>query len=284
MKLMLAGKAPELEKLRYPVLVSPKLDGIRAYVWGGRLWSRNNKLIPNGYVQSMFGKAIFNGLDGELIVGDPCSPSCFRDTTSVVMSDFKPCDELRFHAFDIIVAPEVRTPFSKRLEYVRKIVRGRYVVVPHLAAFSSKDVEGQEQAAVDAGYEGVMLRDPSGFYKYGRSTPREGGLLKLKRFEEAEAIVVGFEERMHNGNEKDRFGKRTSHKAGKTGRGDLGALICFDGFVEFNLGSGFTDDERAEIWRNKKKYLEKKVTYKFFPTGSKDLPRFPTFKGFRKDI
>jgi hypothetical protein len=75
-----------------------------------------------------------------------------------------------------------------------------------------------------------MLRDPNGPYKFGRSTRKEGYLLKLKRFCDSEAEVIGVVELMHNGNEAktNALGRteRSTRKAGKTGMGVLGALAC----------------------------------------------------------
>jgi len=84
-KPMLAGTA-DLEKLRLPLLGSPKLDGIRAIVIDGVVVSRNLKPIPNRRIQAIFGKNFLNGLDGELIVGDPTAKDAFRQTSSGVMS------------------------------------------------------------------------------------------------------------------------------------------------------------------------------------------------------
>ena len=113
----------------------------------------------------------------------------------------------------------------------------------------------------------------------------EGYLLKLKRFEDAEAVVIGFEERMHNGNEAtvSELGrtKRSSHKANKSGRGDLGALVCRtpEG-IEFNIGTGFTDSDRQRIWDSRDQFLGRNAKYKFFPVGVKEAPRHPVFLGW----
>ena len=145
-----------------------------------------------------------------------------------------------------------------------------------------------EEECLEAGYEGVMIRDPNGPYKNGRSTEKEGFLLKLKRFEDAEATILGFEERQHNGNEKDDSGKRTTHKAGKTGLGTLGAIkvMGLNGIykgVLFDIGTGFDDAQRADIWRNLDVFQGRTVKFKYFPSGSKDKPRFPVFLAFRPE-
>src|SRR5690606_34176502 len=84
-QVMLAAKA-DLDKIRFPVLASPKIDGVRAVVLGGVVLSRNMKPIPNRHVQSLFGNKVFGDLDGELVVGKPNDPDVFRKTTSGVMS------------------------------------------------------------------------------------------------------------------------------------------------------------------------------------------------------
>lgn len=159
----------------------------------------------------------------------------------------------------------------------------------HAQLVDGEHLESYEECCTKHGYEGVMLRAPEGPYKQGRSTAKEGYLLKLKRFEDAEATIVGFEERMHNANEatKDERGytKRSSHQENKVGTGTLGALIvrgvtAFEG-IEFNIGTGFDDEQRQDFWANREAMLGETVKFKFFEVGVKDAPRHPVFLGFR---
>ena len=46
------------------------------------------------------------------------------------------------------------------------------------------------------GYEGLMLRDPNGVYKFGRSTVKENILLKVKDFMDDEAEIISFREKI----------------------------------------------------------------------------------------
>lgn len=147
-----------------------------------------------------------------------------------------------------------------------------------------------ESQCLEHGFEGVMIRQPDGKYKCGRSTLKEQILLKLKRFLDAEARVIGFEEKMHNDNkqEKDEFGlsKRSSKKDGLQPANTLGSLIVEDlnSGVKFGIGSGFDDVLKKEIWTNRGKYLNKLVKYKYQSVGQKDAPRFPVFLGFRSEL
>ena len=74
---------------------------------------------------------------------------------------------------------------------------------------SMEEIDTNESACLEFGYEGIMLRDPNGTYKFGRSTARDNILLKVKRFLDDEAEVIGIEEKMSNQNvaEKDNFGR-----------------------------------------------------------------------------
>lgn len=284
-KPMLASPV-EFDKLGYPLLASPKLDGVRAIVKDGVVLSRSLKPIPNKHVQSLFGYKDLNNLDGELIVGEPTSQTCYRDTVSGVMS-INGCPLVTFHGFDYV---DAKTSYNIRNQTVFRLSS-----FAHVSPLMQHEVNDHdelldiEQRYLKLGYEGLILRDPHGHYKFGRSTAKEGLLLKLKRFVDAEFKVVGFEERQHNGNEAtiNELGrtKRSSHKENKTGRGDLGALIVerADG-LRFNVGTGFDDDLRAAIWAQRDKYLGKLAKVKYFAIGMKDAPRHPVFLGFRSEI
>ena len=51
--------------------------------------------------------------------------------------------------------------------------------------------------------------------------------------------------------------------------------------VEFSIGSGFTEEQRREIWNKQVELIGSIVKYKYFEVGVKDKPRFPIFLGFR---
>ena len=278
---VMLAKDADLDKIRFPLLASAKLDGVRAYVKDGIVYSRKNKPIPNAHVQKLFSHLEHH--DGELIVGSATSKTCYRDTMSGVMSrSGEP--NVFFHVFDHVECLEDR--YAQRASRIRwKGLAGVKLVEQHPIK-TGPDLYKLEQKMLDLGYEGLILRSPDAPYKLGRSTVNEGYLLKMKRFVDAEAVVIGFEERLHNGNEAtvDETGrtKRSSHKANKTGRGDLGALLLRNSEgVEFSCGTGFTDSERGEIWANQARYLGQLAKYKYFPVGVKDAPRHPVFLGWR---
>jgi DNA ligase-1 len=151
---------------------------------------------------------------------------------------------------------------------------------------SIKQVVSFEKQVLQDKFEGVMLRHPMGKYKMGRSTLKEGILLKLKRFKDAEATIISVHELFHNGNEKEKNelgnAKRSSKKQGLVLAGKMGSLeVINDAGETFNIGTGFTDAMRCLMWKNAESLKGKIVKYKYFEVGSKNAPRFPTFLGFR---
>jgi len=287
-KPMLAGKldAPFVVA-RFPVIASPKLDGIRATIQNGVVYSRSLKPIPNAHVQALLGhRPELEGLDGELIVGNPAAADAFRVSSSGVMSESgKP--SFVFHVFDVFTPG----PFSMRVAQAKATVEAFgqpfVAMVPHNVIDDQATLEQVEALAVSLGYEGVMIRSPHGPYKSGRSTEKEGFLLKLKRFEDAEGEVLDLIEQHANENAAftDELGhmKRSSHQAGKRPKGTLGAFLVKNvktGVIHKVSPSGSLP-ERQAIWDDGDAYIGQILKFKFFPSGGKDKPRFPVAIGFR---
>lgn len=290
MKPLLACPTPaNLNSLPYPLFASEKLDGIRCIIKDGIALSRTLKPIRNRYIQSILGRPELNGLDGELIVGDPAASDCMRKTNSGVMSfDGEP--DFAYYVFDIWDRRGAKYKDVKGILPSICVKHPKTVALHHRLCHNTTDVESYEREALDEGFEGLILRRPDGTYKYGRSTPKEGLLYKLKRYHQDEAIVVGYEALEHNDNmpEINELGytHRSSAAEGKTKLPLLGALVVegkFQNFpkVIFNIGTGFTMAEREIFWQQRATLIGQIVTYKFFPTGSKDRPRHPVFVSFR---
>lgn len=291
-KPMLAEHA-DLEKIKFPMFASPKLDGIRAVVLNGKLLSRSLKPIPNNFTRAIFESSDwYEGLDGELIVGSPTDPKCFNKTTSGVMSEEGEPD-VHYYVFDQI--PEYSgldgdITFKNRYRDLQNCMPlKRVILVPQKIVWSLPELEEFEQECLSRGYEGVIIKDLNSPYKYGRSTLREGYMLKIKRYQDAEAKIISVEELLSNTNEatRDELGKvkRSNCKAGMVPQNTLGALIVKDikTGVEFSIGTGFDEELRSRLWEDQKDIIGKIVKYKFFAYGAVDKPRHPVFLGFRDE-
>ena len=282
-KPMLASGIEDTDKIVYPVLCTPKLDGIRCLMRGGKTFSRNFKPIPNKYIRELLeGYIVNDGLDGELVLQD----EAFNKVSSAVMKrDGHP--DFRYIVFDYVMG-DLDMPYYERMKFLSGLRLPAWceVLLP-VKAENKEELKALETKFVDEGYEGIMLRSMNGPYKCGRSTVREGYLLKWKRFADSEAEILGFEERMHNNNvaKKDELGrtKRSSHKANMVGTNTLGKLVVRDikTGVEFGIGTGYDDATRLKIWNHQGTHIGQIVKYKYQPCGTKDLPRFPVFLGFR---
>ena len=288
-KPMLAFTVEDTSTLKYPLFASIKLDGIRVIVLDGVVYSRSMKPIRSKAVQELFGKECYNGLDGEILYGDWNAPNVFNLTTQTVMAtelkaEFSK-DKLKMAVFDDVLT---EGHYCTRLLKAADKTNGKDVVfLDQYVMQNESELMNFEQKCLDDGYEGVMVRSIEGSYKQGRSTAKEGTIGKIKRFSDDEAIVIGFEEKMHNTNEAktNELGRTQRSQAleGMVGANTLGALICECKGIRFTMGSGFDDLGRDEVWKNKEKYLGKLTKFKHFEIGQKDSFRFPIFQGWRDE-
>lgn len=287
-KVILAEKVTQedIPKLKYPFLGSEKIDGIRGFVSDDYdLLTRNLNLIPNLFIREQL-RLMPKGFDGELIV----KGKTFNQIQSAVLSESGQPD-FTYKVFDICDDP--KEPYYSRMEKLAKcpsFPRVEYVF-PTLIQ-NAEELLAFEVKCLEAGHEGIMLRKPESIYKAGRSTLKQGHLLKVKRFEDAEATILDIFEQMKNMNEAtiDKLGhtKRSSHQANMLPMNTLGGFICKDikTNVEFNVGTGrgLTIELRKAIWSERDKYIGKILKYKSQPYGAKDKPRLPVFIGFRSTL
>ncbi|MBO1859371.1 ATP-dependent DNA ligase [Burkholderia cenocepacia] len=299
----LAATLTKPELIKFPVWASPKIDGIRCVFFGGVAYSRSLKPIPNPIIQAYAKEFadVLDGLDGELVVGRRTDPNCMQHSMAV-MSKSDPLEAgFTFLVFDCY---DTRAGFEERGTIVETLMQHVSPDDPRIALVPQHLVTGAEELAVleaqflEQGYEGMMIRDPSGMYKCGRSTEREGGLVKVKRFVDGEAVIVGFEEEMRNENEAMRNAtgrtERSTAQAGLVGKETLGALVvrrirsgihsgtpAAELGPVFNIGTGFTAAQRRDYWQDRKSLVGRVVKFKHFDHGTVDAPRHPVFIGFR---
>jgi DNA ligase-1 len=286
MKPMLAATATvaDIEALlaKGPLIATPKLDGIRCLVEDGKLLSRSLKPIPNRFINEQLCDPWLEGLDGELMIGSGLN---FQETTSGVMRESGE-PNFSYWVFDM---HDTNWSYLERVTHLQEGLRAhaRVHLVPRFDIVNRHDLGVVETKVLESGFEGLILRHPDGRYKFGRSTVKEAGMLKLKRFEDSEAVIVGYEAEMENTNPKmtNELGrsKRSSAKGGMVAKDTLGNLLLEDpkhGW-KFSLGSGFDDKTAAELWARRDTLIGCLAKYKFFPIGVKDAPRFPVFLGIR---
>jgi DNA ligase-1 len=260
-------KEEDLAGLAFPILWSPKLDGIRTLIHENGPVTRKIKLVPNEKLRAALSHPDLAGMDGEMIYGPTTDTKAFNHTQSCVMSGDGPCPyeaDGRYLVFDDFSLPDI--PFGQRFDILRRRVERLpeklqqiVQVVPHKLVHNLDDLMNVERMVVERGFEGVMGRSPDGRYKFGRSTLKEGILFKIKRFADFDGQIVEVYEMMHNDNEKvaDALGhsKRSSHQENKRPSGMLGGFTVespeFPG-QRFNVGPGtLTAEQKKQLWADR---------------------------------
>lgn len=249
--LLLANKwTPKVDPAGW--YASTKLDGIRAYWDGeGTLWSRLGKPFvkaPAEYL-AMLPRGV--PLDGELYLG----PGRFNDTVRAIKGAAG-WGELRYVVFDAPARSD--EPFERRVAYARRVWRD---VAEQTRVESLEHMHEMLAAAQQRGEEGLMLRAPGSLYEGKRSRT----LLKVKTFRDCEATVTHVRE----------------GKGKHAGR--MGYLTCrLDDGTEVDVGTGFTDVERAEWWARARERVERtRITIRYQELTPAGVPRFPSFVAVR---
>lgn len=271
-KPMLAwNKSFDICKVKLPCLVSFKFDGIRCLTEHGKLQSRSGKPIPNKFINEILGTYDLHGMDGELTVkGD------FNTVQSAVMSvEGRP--DFTYRVFD---KHNVHAAFHSRVcMYKDEISSHSYAprvkAVDQVFCYKHSDILEYYERALDEGHEGIIIKDPYGFYKHGRSTFNEGLMLKLKPREDCEGVIIECRELEHN------CDTDCKKKANLYGGGVLGSFVLDYEGKEVKVGSGFSDKDRDLYWNMRDNLLGKKVCFSHFGLSAKGIPRQPIFKAIR---
>ena len=234
--------------------VSEKLDGVRAYWDGRRLLSRRGNVFqaPAWFTEGFPP----HPLDGELWL----RRGAFEATLSAVRKQRPVAAEWRQLSYQVFELPGAAGDFTRRLERLERIVaavNSPYLkLIPHQRLKDQAALQGKLDEVVAGGGEGLMLHRADSLYHTGRGA----ALLKLKTYEDAEAVVI-------------------AHLPGK-GRnlGRLGALLVEmpDG-KQFKIGSGFSDQERENP-----PPVGALVTYKYYGLSRRGIPRFASFLRIRQ--
>jgi len=283
----------------------PKIDGMRVYIGDGLIpQTRSGKEWKNKPLRSWAqSRPSLRGLDGEVVPGHQYTADSFRDAMSGTRSE-EGSREFSFYAFDVTSSYAGKFPtYQDRLDAIWELrnifgeyheddgYHARLIVCPTVRLASLDEVHKFEEQMIVDGWEGSMLRRPDRAYKFGRSTNRGGELIKLKRYEDAEAIVVGYEPWYQNQNEATQsplgYQVRSAHQDGKVPLERLGALeveLLSDRSVRFGIGvmQGITHSDRDRLWADRETLIGRICKFKHQGySGGYDKPRQPVFLNWR---
>lgn len=275
---MLAQKfEKQAEKVKYPAYVQPKFDGHRciAIVKDGTctLWSRTRKPITSmphicRAVERLTGGADAI-LDGELYNHE------YHDRFEQITKLIRPIEpvegheKVRYYIYDF---PSAEKPFADRNRMLGIIFGMAGDSVPELECVETYVVESEEEVPLafdrffGQKYEGAMLRTADNEYD-GHPTRRSNGLLKLKKFDDAEFEIIDVTE--------------------GTGKFEGCAIfICRAGNGEtFDAAMNCPLEQSKEYFANREALIGMQLTVQFQGfTSKKKVPRFPRALRLRDDL
>jgi DNA ligase-1 len=283
----LLAEAANLKTLVYPVFASPKYDGFRCVIDGmAEPVSRNLKPIANVYTRGKLSELGLPKIDGELLTFTNDKVDDF-DTVQSKLTTRAGMPDFRYMVFDqyMITAEPYIDRYAKLQTFFQHNKFKNVRLVEQKLIHNEEELLDYEAECLKQGWEGVMVRSLNGPYKMGRSTTKEGILLKLKRFFDAEAVIKEAYEFQHNANvlvAQELGFKRQTLKENMVGMDKLGGWTVKWGDVEFDIGVGLNENQRNEYWQGDR-CVGRTIKFKYQSVGSSGKPRFPVFLGFRPD-
>ena len=171
-KPMLAGKCERPDALSFPVLATPKLDGIRCLKINGRALTRSFKPVSNRFTRGWIEANLPDGLDGELIVRG----TTFSETAGHIGRESGEPD-FTFAVFDY-VSDGVDVPYACRMQELKRLPEFEHVekILP---------VEIRDAAQLAAYEEAVPRRGLR-----GRDDPHAGLAIQVRAFHRARGLAA----------------------------------------------------------------------------------------------
>jgi DNA ligase-1 len=284
-----------LKTLHYPVLVQPKFDGVKLVRFNDKLTGRSFKPLRNKLLNELCDNDLYNGFEGEVIVGANCyADNLCRNTTSVVNS-FDKIDTFTWLVFDYITDKTIELSYFDRIRALKVYIKENenefkiniHIVLEKLVE-NEEELLAFEKKQLDLGAEGIIIRDGSSLYKQGRVTAHSQEVMRLKRFVHEEGEILELLEGDSNDNEAitNELGRteRSTHQENMIPNGMVGSIIVrslVDNSID-KIGAGcMTHEERKYYFENPSELIGKIAKYKHFPKGVKDKKRFPQFECLR---
>ena len=164
----------DIKTLKYPLLASYKLDGIRCIFKDGQMYSRALKQFPNVQLRKRFEHLARYTLElGLIFDGELLSKSLtFNELSGITRQlDKELPDDLLFYCFDCIVDGDFDESFAHRIGNIKRLEGTNYVeIVKQHIVNITKEINIIYNNAIQWGCDGLILRDPKGRYKFGRGT------------------------------------------------------------------------------------------------------------------
>lgn len=191
------------KKVSFPCYTSPKLNGVNVEyrlisnpgdVDVLKLLSRGGEEYPVPVHQETQVLMLLQALGTNSINGEMyCHGEHLQDIMAATKKHNELTPRLKFNVFDF---PEVGGTYQERCAKMYSIKdsykdfdTSDFPFVPVWVANSHEEIDDQYKQCVDAGYEGLVIRNAKAEYKYNT---RSNGVFKYKTMKDAEYEVIGF--------------------------------------------------------------------------------------------
>ena len=167
--------------------------------------------------------------------------------------------QISYYIFDLVDAEKGQLTRTQFLFNKKQHFGGSLQLVPVRLCHNLDDVMRYYDWCLKNGYEGIIVRHVHASYLRKRSIY----MMKFKPKKSDTYKIVDFVE------EYDKNG---------IPKGSLGALVCEKDGDQFNVGTGFTAEQRQALWTNRQALpgLGCKINYQHLTSGRK-VPRFPVY-------
>lgn len=296
------NEAVKAEDVKYPQLISTKMDGIRCIITDGQVLSRTFKPIQNlSLVKRLQPLVDFANKHNILLDGELYSPEMPFNVLSgeIRRIDSEAPSSIKFHAFDCLKPDALNMGAEARynvlckfaFDFMESQVGGQKLinVVQQTAVKNAGEVMDTYETFLENGFEGAILKSPSSKYKFGRVTVKSGDGYKFKPYLTFDATIIGIEEATvaREGSEKkiDAFGhSKTSAKLEDRIPCGMAAsfIVMFEGF-EAKPTLPMTHEMKKYIWEHQSEFIGRPIEFGGMRVGSKDRVRHPKFLRYRDD-
>jgi len=281
------NKQPDFSRIKYPLLASCKMDGIRCIFKDGQMLSRSLKPIRNCHLQTIYEPLKKLSLVHDVVLdGELYSHALtFQNIVSCVMSKSGDVPEsLKFCCFDCVLKKDTKMSFTQRCLVIVgiKMYCGDIMeCVRQITIDTEEELYALYDEALSGDYEGLILRYPDECYKYGRATLNQRLMYKMKPIEKFEGCICDVIQAtvVDAGAEKkiNELGHSvTSKKIGDRVPVDMAAAFVteYNGFtVKVTIAA--TVAQKQALWLDKERMIGRKIVYKGMLVGAKDVPRHP---------
>lgn len=270
----------ELQRCQWPMIVQPKLDGVRTLAHVDfqssvvKHYSREGlTFTSNAHLDAdllTLGQAIaeHHGFTGGIVLDGEVYGENFKETISATRKKDGSCATTKFHIYDFVPAAD----FFDQVSHVIQQERSRAIqtvfetvtldsvqCVPSRVARSVEDAAKAYEAFRSAGYEGAVLKAPKSTYQFKRGFH----WIKMKPEETLDLVITGWEE--------------------GTGKyvGQIGALVVDYAGVSVSVGSGLTDALRLSLWAERDELAGRLIEVNYMEETPDKSLRHPVFVAFR---